>query len=172
MDIDKTIAKLELKNILEELLDADNYPRSTELAEAQNWTKKHLSSFLSYVKVLLPPCSRICFWVPLPIADGGKARANFYELKDRYAEIKTLHAKNFDENEAEDIQSIREHEFFYVLRRAIIFNLFFFPPWYFAAVENCTARTYDQQPDVSFILQRSRNMEFTGLVLQLLGVNK
>ena len=172
MDIDKTIAKLELKHMLEELLDAFDYPRSAVLADYQNWTKKHLSSFLSYAKVLLPPCSRICFWLPLPSVVGDKARANFYELKDGYAEIKTLHAESFDENEAEDIQSIREYEFFYVLRRAIIYGLFFFPPWYFAAVENCTARTYDQQPDVSFILQRSRNLEFTGLILQLLGVNK
>lgn len=169
MDIDKTIAKLELKHMLEELSDTVDYPRHFAFADTQNWTKKNLSSFRSCVKELLPSGSRICYWVMRPIADGDKVKADFYELKDGYAEVKTLQAPDYDENEAENIQTLDEDEFFYMLRRTIIYSLFFFPPLSSATVEQLPN---DKHPDVSFILQRSRNLEFTGLILQLLGVNK
>ena len=151
MDIEKTIAKLELKNMLEKFLDLVDYPINASLADAQKWTRKNLSMFRSYVKALLPPCSRICFWVMRPNIYGAVATVDFYELKDGYAEIKLLHAPDYDENDAENIksiQSIHEDEFFHMLRRAIIFNLFFFP-----------------------INPKSKNLEFISLILQLLGAN-
>lgn len=157
MNIDRTIAKLELKHMLENLLDTVDFPRNDAMAGAQNWTRKNLSSFSSCVKTLLPPCSRICFWVMRPSIYGTKT--DLYELKDGYAVIKTLHAPDYDENEAEFSQSIDEHEFFHMFKRAIIYNLFFFLPKSSTA-EHCSEDNL-----------RSKNLEFTGLILQLLGVN-
>ena len=170
MDINKIIAKLELKNMLEKFLNSVQCPHlSAELADAQNWTRKNLSSFRSCVKMLLPPCSRISFWTLRPNIYGAVAKVDFYELKDGYAEVKMLHAPDYDENEAENIRNIHEDEFFHMLRRAIIYNLFFFPPDSSATTEHCPG-DYDRNHDVSFI-PKSKNLEFTRLILQLLGAN-
>ena len=160
MNTDKIIAKLELKHMLEKFLVAVQCPHlSAELTDSQNWTRKNLSSFRSYVKTLLPPCSRICFWVSRPRKSGDVAKVDFYELKDGHAEVKTLHAPDYDENEAENIQSIHEHEFFHMLRRAIVYDLFFFPP--------DSSTTAEQCPEDN----DHKNLKFIRLMLQLLGAN-
>ena len=163
MNIDRTIAKLELKKMLNKLLQAENVKR---------WTEAHLSQFLEYAGELLPagPC-RICFWQKYFVLDSfalleTRHLALRIELKHGYAEIVDEVAEaTRNENNEYFTQGLDEHEFFSILKSTILEKRFFIPQIPPSQADLMKARGID----ASFIPSEDKTA-FAKLVSTLVGL--
>ena len=166
MDIDRTIAKLELKKMLNELLQTEDMER---------WTKANLSQFLVYARVLLPAGSRrFCFWKKYLSLDSLALRdvqcylASRIELKRGYAVVMDEVPEDINNEDDEYFaQCIYEHEFFSKLKSAILENRFYIPQ--IPPPKADCIEMENHRNTVSFILPENKTA-FAKLVFDLVGL--
>ena len=167
MNIDRTIAKLELKEMLNELLQTDNVKR---------WTDIHMSQFLEHAGALLPHGPNcICFWkkyLSLDTLNLLAAQCQIVavriELKRGYAQIVFKHELSEDVNVEDNenfIQRTSVHGFFSMLKSAILEKRYFIPESPPPQID--LMEMENRGRDVSFILFENKTA-FAKLILDLL----
>lgn len=157
MNIDRTIAKLELKEMLNELLQTEN---------EKKWTEAHLSQFLEYSGVLLPQCSRICFWKKHMSLDTLSLLDTLLHLAARI-ELKRGYGVIMDEDNEHITWGIAEHEFFSLLKSAILEKRFFIPQFPPPQIDLMETEILGRQ--MSFIPSENKTA-FAKLIFDLVGL--
>ena len=167
MNINWTIAKLELKEMLNELLQTEDVKR---------WTEAHLSQFLTCAQMLLPAGSRrFCFWRRYLILDGLELLAQRHlalriELKRGHAEIVDEVPEDAGNEDNEYFtRCIDKHEFFSILKSAILEKRFYVPQIPTSQVDYMEMKR--RGGDMSFIPSENKTA-FAKLIFDLVGLEE